>query len=472
MEIHIKKTGSHAFFGGLLICHIVLLISFNPVAIEASEWEAGVASVTVTPEESVWMAGYGGRKKPSEGKIHDLHVKALALEGPGSNRIVIITADLIGFSREFSNNISKEIRKRFGLPREALFFNASHTHCGPVIRLPKIPVYKMPEEYVVKAHHYIEWLEKRVIRVISEALNNMKPAELSFSSITPTPFAVCRRFPTPEGIVYRSSPSSYYTSGPRDDVVPVLKVTDPAGNIKAILFGYACHPITLNIYQFCGDYPGFAQQYIEEAYPGATALFVQGCAGQLVPNARYQIEYAMGHGRALAVAVTKALDGEQIPISGPLISAYDEIALDVQPIPEREVLEKDLKSDNSSTSEQAAFLLEKLNNNETIETSVPCPLQVVHFGKELLLIGLCGEPVVEYSLKLKSEYMTYQFVWVSGYSNDEVYYLPTWKILREGGYEAQGARVGTPQPIPFSETVEERVLEGVRRLVKNVSAGR
>ena len=42
-------------------------------------WKAGVATVVITPERSMWMAGYAARNKPSEGKIHDLHAKALAL---------------------------------------------------------------------------------------------------------------------------------------------------------------------------------------------------------------------------------------------------------------------------------------------------------------------------------------------------------------------------------------------------------
>ncbi|MBA7473193.1 hypothetical protein ES707_08528 [subsurface metagenome] len=469
MKTYFKTKSLRKFFYEALICLFAYIILFSPCVIEASEWKAGIASIVITPEEPVWMAGYSGRKEPSQGKIHDLYVKALALEDSEGNRVVITTADLIGVSRDFSNSVSQEIFKRFGLPREVLLFNTSHTHCGPEVRFYKKSFYDIPEKYLKKIDSYTKWLEKKYIEVISKAISDMKPAGLSFSSANPTPFAVSRRLPSPEGIIYRSGPSSYYTGGSRDDVVPVLKVTDTAGNIKGILFGYACHPITLRRNQLCGDYPGFAQCYIEELYPGATAFFVQGCSGELVPNARYQVEYAMGHGKSLAEAVKKALDGEQISINGQLKCAYDEVTLDFQPVPERKILEENLNSNNTAIRHKSAFLLEKLDKNVTIETTLPCPLQVIRFGKELLLIGLCGEPVADYAVKLKSEFLTHKFVWVAGYCNYEFGYLPTWKVLMEGGYEGGGAMVHMPFPGPFTETVEKRVLEGVHRLVKSVS---
>ncbi|MBT4484945.1 MAG: hypothetical protein HOC71_14845 [Candidatus Latescibacteria bacterium] len=469
MKPVVNTIGCHTLLLLILFCQFLLVTIFNPVSIEAAEWKAGVATVSVIPEKPMWMAGYGSRDKPSEGKIHDLNLKALALEDPEGNRIVITTVDLIGVTREFSNTVSKEIQKRFGLERKDLLFNASHTHCGPESRLPIL--FYIPEDWGIKIEAYVKFLERRYVDVISEAINNLKSSRLTFSRATPVPFAVSRRFPSPKGILYRSGPSSYYTGGPRDDITPVLKVADLDGNITAILFGYACHPITLggNVYQFSGDYPGYAQRFIEEAFPNATALFVQGCAGQLVPNARFQLEYAMGHGKALAKAVIEAVDGEQITINGPIESAYDEVLLDFEPLPDRKIIEENLKSDDYRVKRKAAYFLKKMDNNEPIESTIPFPLQTMRFGNELLLIGIFGETVVEYAVQLKSDFLTYDFVWVAGYCNHSVGYLPPWRIQREGGYEGGGSMQHMPVTGPFTETVESRVLEGVRRLVKDVS---
>ena len=230
-----KLTGFHKFLMFVLCLFVFAVFSISST--QAAEWKAGKAAVVITPEEPVWMGGYGGRTKPFEGKTHDLYVKALAIDDPEGNRVVIVTADILGFTIDFSNSVYKEINKRFGLPREALLFNTTHTHCGPAVPLFKISLYDMPEEEEEKIDTYMKWLKLRYIQVISEAISDLKPAVLSFSSGTPTPFAVCRRFPTPEGIVYRSGPSSYYTGGPRDDIVPVLKIADTAGQRQAIRFG-------------------------------------------------------------------------------------------------------------------------------------------------------------------------------------------------------------------------------------------
>ncbi|HOW86459.1 MAG TPA: hypothetical protein P5119_11400 [Candidatus Aminicenantes bacterium] len=454
----------------------IMAISLFPDVQTASaqQWQAGVASTVITPREPIWLGGYGGRETPALGKIHDLHLKALALSDPRGNRAVIVTADLIGFSREYTEAVTAEITKKFDLPREAMLINTSHTHCGPETRSERDAVLGMPDEYKIKNARYVEELKGVCVETVGKALKDMKPALVTFAgNEMSAPFAVCRRVPTPHGIEYHSAPSSYYTGGPRDDTVPVLKVAAPDGKLRAALFGYACHPITLSIDYYCGDYPGFAQQYVEEAYPGAVAMFMQGCGAQLVPNARFQIEYAQGHGRTLADAVKKALDGPQTEISGPLRCAYREPLLQFKPLPDRGVLEEAAKSKNNIPAAplldpaKAALILKMMDKGEKIPTTVPCPVQAISFGKELLLVGLSGETVVDYSVSLKTEFQG-RFVWVAGYCNSVFGYLPSWKIVREGGYEGGRAFSYTLYPGPFAEDVESRTLTAVREAVKAV----
>lgn len=431
-------------------------------------WEAGAASIVITPEQPMYLEGYVPAKIASE-KVHDVYAKALALSDPAGNRVVIVTADLIGYDYGFTAGIAEEVKKKFGLPREAILFNASHTHSGPAIFPAEWQrIYGYTPEEVEKVTAYIGWARERFVRVIGDALSGMKPAVVSFASAQPVPFAMSRRFPTETGISYHSTPATQYPGGSRDDTVPVLRVSSPDGKVRAVLFGYACHPITMSFDKFCGDYPGFAQRYIEEAYPGAVALFMQGCGGELVPNARYQIEYAMGHGRALFDAVKSALEGPQTPVTGPLACAYTETTLNLQPAPDRKTLEEQAKSDNAVIRNKAAFLLETLDKNGKIESSIRCPLQAIRFGKELLLVGISGETVVEYAAALKSENLT-QFTWVAGYCNYVYAYLPTWRILKEGGYEGGEAIRYTPFSGPFLDDVETRVLAGAREVVKKVS---
>src|SRR6516162_543642 len=118
------------------IASVLLLLSasVSATAAEPAGWKAGVAVQVITPEQPMWMAGYGNRNKPAEGKLTDLYVKVLALEDPHGNRMVLLTSDLVGIPRSLSEPVSEEGRKRTGLPRERLMLTVSHTHCGPVLR--------------------------------------------------------------------------------------------------------------------------------------------------------------------------------------------------------------------------------------------------------------------------------------------------------------------------------------------------
>src|SRR5438067_881627 len=122
---------------------------FSSLAAHAAEptsdsFRAGVASRVITPTEPQWMAGYGNRNKPAEGKLHDLHVKALALEDANGGKLVLLTSDLVGIPRSLSHAAAAEVQRRTGLPRERLLLTASHTHCGPVIQDSLLDMYDMP----------------------------------------------------------------------------------------------------------------------------------------------------------------------------------------------------------------------------------------------------------------------------------------------------------------------------------------
>ena len=93
---------------------------FGPSSARAAEpeteWKAGAASVVITPEEPMWMAGYAGRDKPSEGKVHDLNAKALALEDARGTRLVIVTLDLISVPRDMRDWLEEQVGREYRLP--------------------------------------------------------------------------------------------------------------------------------------------------------------------------------------------------------------------------------------------------------------------------------------------------------------------------------------------------------------------
>jgi neutral ceramidase len=383
---------------------------------EAPPWKAGAASVAITPEAPLRMAGYAARKEPALGAEQDLFAKALAVEDSRGARVVFVTLDLIGVRAELRDAVAEELQKKHGLPPEALVMNASHTHCGPS--------YNHDE-----AKPYFESLKEKVAAVAGQALERLAPASLSYS-FAKCGFAMNRRTPTDAG--YRNHPNPF---GPVDHTVPVLRVADPDGTLQAVLFGYACHNTTMGFRYWLGDYAGYAQQYFEEDHPGVTALFLMGCGGDQNPYPRSELKYAQMHGRSLATAVEAALETNQStprhqqPLEGPLRVALETV---------------------------------ELKFAESDRPPVAYPVQVVQFGDALTMVALGSEVVIDYALRLKDELGEHggPAVWVAGYSNFYDGYIPSRRILLEGGYEAQSR--------PWAPTLEERIVAKTHELVERL----
>lgn len=436
-----------------------ILVLLGTTYATGAEWKAGVAQVAITPAQALRLAGYASRKKPASGRIHDLRAKALVIEDRSQTRLVVITLDLIAIPRRLATKVATQVEARFSLPRASLLFNASHTHCGPEVRLDRGEFLGLPAPEVEKIAAYRPRLEGQLVELIASALKDLSPAVLENARGRAT-FARNRRFPTPQGFVNRR-----YDDGPVDHDVPVLRVTDPNGTPRAILFGYACHNTTLSFHQWCGDYAGFAQIDLEEKFPNAVALFVTGCGGDQNPYPRRTLDLARQHGRSLADAVTTALEHPE-RVRPPLRVAFGEATLDFKPLPARDVLERSLHATNVYEQRKAKYLLHQLDTDEGVRTTYPVPVQAARFGDDLLLIALGGEAVVDYAHRIKKELAAHaRQVWAAGYSNDVFGYLPSLRVLKEGGYEAEGATLYGPLPGPFTETVEERVLTVVRQLV-------
>jgi neutral ceramidase len=437
-------------------------------------WKAGVATVVTTPEQSMWMAGYAARTKPSEGKVHDLHAKALALEDARGTRFVIVTVDLIGFPREFRDAVEKEVGARYGLRPEALLLNASHTHCGPEVRAWRATqAWDLPPEQIELGKKYSDALQVKIVDLVGRALQDLAPAQLSYLHGRAA-IAMNRRSATGRGYTIAPNPD-----GPVDHDVPVLLVTTPDGKTtRAILFGYACHNTTLDFYQFCGDYAGFAQQYVEETHPGAVALFMIGCGGDQNPTPRRTLEWAKQHGRALANGVEQALVAQSRPVRGPLKLALGEATLELSPPPSVEELKQQAASSNKYERRHAEQLLDELEKTGRTRSTYPYLVQVAQFGDDLTMVGLAGEVVVDYSLRLKAELAgsaaaawKSPALWVAGYCNEVFGYVPSERVLQEGGYEARDSILYYDITVtPFEPSVEKLIVDKVHELVQQVRA--
>jgi hypothetical protein len=255
-------------------------------------------------------------------------------------------------------------------------------------------------------------------------------------------------------------------SGIVDNDVPVLKVERPDGSTKALLFGYACHCTTLGATdEVSGDWAGYAQECLERAYPGTAALFVTGCGADANPNPRGADMYVQQHGLALAGSVARVLNEAMISVTGSISAAFDRADLPLGPLPKREEIEARLTNSSPAVVRSGKRLLAMLDRGPSLPRSYPCPVQVLRFGRELTLVGLGGEVVADYSWRLRRE-LPHERLWTAGYCNDVFAYVPSVRVLIEGGYEADTNLIYYGLPTRFAPEVEDVLVQKVLALVK------
>lgn len=439
---------------------ILLLVLFACTA-AAADYKAGLARVAITPEKPIYMSGYADRKHASEGVLQDLWAKALAIEDAKGARVVIVTTDLIGLPRNISDLVAARVEKEFGLDRARLTLNSSHTHTGPLIRRNLEMMFDLnPEERQV-VDEYANKLIENLVSVIGAALKDMAPANLYFGKGRAT-FGVNRRQATPNGVKIGEN-----AKGPTDLDVPVLKVNGADGKLRAVLFGYACHNTTLTgqFYKISGDYAGFAQSAIEKANPGATAMFMMLCGADQNPNPRSKLELAEQHGETLAAEVNRVLAQNLDHVRGPLRVAFQIVELGFAPNT-RETYESRLNDTNVWRVRHAKAMLAEYDAGHPIRR-YPYPVQAIQFGRDLTLLALGGEVVVDYALRVKSEYGAKGII-VAGYSNDVMSYIPSVRVLKEGGYEPDTSMIYYGLPGPYDQEVEERIFTTIHQVMKRV----
>lgn len=435
----------------------------------ADGWRAGVAKVVITPERPMPMAGYASRgAKHAEGKLTELWAKALVIQDGAGSRGVLVTIDLVGIERKLSEAICEALQNRYGFERQQIVLACSHTHTGPVVAKNLRPMhYQLFDEADRKlVDDYATVLESKIVQVVGAAVDSLAPAELSWGQGT-AGFAVNRRNNPEKEVPARREQNAL--QGPFDHDVPVLTVRR-ADQLAAIVFGYACHCTVLSSMQWSGDYAGFAQQELEAAHPGTIAMFWAGCGADQNPLPRREEELARQYGHELAASVEAVLTQPLAKIDPGLATSYAEIPLKFGDLPTREMLQSDSQSSNQYVAARAKSLLAKLDAGTPLSSIYPYPVTYWRLGRQVDWFFLGGEVTVEYALRTKAELggdaAPAPGVWVTAYAQDVMAYIPSRKVLFEGGYEGGGAMVYYGLPTAWSADVEEQILTEIHRQAK------
>ncbi len=403
-----------------------------PAVAGDAPWKIGFAAEKITPEEPIPMSGYASRKEPFEDVTQDLWTKAMAFEDAAGNRAVLVTMDLAAIFEPWSSQVVARLKETAGLERRQILLNCSHTHAGPVIAVPD----GGDAEIAARVERYLTRLEDQIVTCATKAVQSMEPATLSWGKGF-APFVMNRREFILNGVRLGNQ-----FSGLSDRTLPVLVARKAdSGDPMGVLFQVACHNTTLggkNL-SISGDFAGFAQAYFEEAHPGVPALFMAGCAGDANPYPRGTLEHAKQHGRTTADEVGRLLETEDelTPLEGPLTTVFGEVDLPFDgPISEEGAREL------AEGSRYQKYIGEKLlalyEAGGAPAAALPATQQAVwQFGEGLTLVALSSEVVVDY-VKLLENRLGPLNLWVGAYSHVTWGYLPSKRVLKEGGYETRG----------------------------------
>ncbi|WP_342237431.1 hypothetical protein [Inquilinus sp. OTU3971] len=414
---------------------------------------AGAAVIDVTPPAGLAMSGFAARTSPATGAHDPLTVRAVAV-----GETALVVADAIGLHEDSC----RRIRDRAGLAAGHLIVAATHTHGGPVAMPGRLGTGPDPA--------WLQRLEDACVQVAAEARAARRPARLGFGMGADPGIARNRR----------------HAGGPVDPALPVLRIREEGGAAIAVLACHALHPVVLGADNtlFTADYPGAVRRHLEAAHPGAVAIFLTGCTGDINTGhpAHASISTAPRPDRTFAEAerigariAQSALQAPEQPLGGDIRAASTELMLPLaRTETEAPVVLADAWRREAAAADpaRAALLRCWIDWAERVAPRplAPWPARVTLFDwGGARLIGLPGEIFARTGLDLRraldgdplaGRTMTF------GFADGCPGYIPPAGEYRHGGYEVEEAHRYYGLPAAFAPGAAERLVDAAIGLTR------
>jgi neutral ceramidase len=444
---------------------ILVLTVVTPALFAQDLVPVGVSVIDITPDYPIRMVGYESRKSESTGIASRLKARALAIGADGDaggGPAVLVAVDNCAVGSKVTAEVAERLKLKVNLKRERFVVCSTHTHCAPGLASGLDYIYgnPLPADQRSRIDRYTRELTDAIEKAALAALARRLPASLAWGQ-GQAGFAANRRvLKDGRWIGFGVNPN-----GPVDHSLPVLRATDPSGKVRAVLFGYACHCTTLGgeFMQLCAEWTGYACDEIERQAPGAIALAIIGCGADANPEPRRNLDDAKNHGLAAGKEVNRLIESRLAPLPGRIECRLRTLELPLEPGPDRIKLEQQT-NDRGAPGFLARTLIERLARGESLPTAVPYVTQTWCFGDDLAMVFLAGEVVVDYALRLKWE-TDRDRLWVAAYSNDVPCYIPSRRILSEGGYEADFSMTYYGWPSRLAPATEDLIIQAVHGIL-------
>lgn len=401
--------------------------------------KAGIAKHNVTPPVGVDLTGYVARTGPSN-KVHDdLFATAMVLDD-GTKRIGIIAIDLVGTDMAQDAALRDAISKATGIEPRNLLIASSHTHAGPAVGV--LRECGEPDEAATRR------LWSQIVAAAKEANENLVEARLSYARAE-SDLARNRR-----SWVIAAKAQQSPTSGVITDREVGGLLVEMEGRPSAVIFNYACHGVVLggDNLEISADWIGAAREALEASGSIETALFLQGCCGNINPPTHGAFDEVKRAGESVAKPLLDALATAK-PIDDPKIKvAWKEVELPYMELPSEQELAQEItfRRIEIEKAQAGGASIELKVHKAHLGWAQDALKMVVEGGPESVRVGLQaisidgvvlatlpGEPFCEYGLEFRKA--TKSGVMPVGYANGNIGYIPTAEAYKEGGYEVDDA---------------------------------
>lgn len=467
---------------------------------------AGIARVDITPPVPIDCMGFVRRSEPAIDVLAPLTATALVVhDDETDDRVAIVAFDLVGIGVEQGRRVRHQIGELIGCPAENVLLNYSHTHAGPHTfgDGPKLGGDLRHVNEVERA--YIESIPHLLVSAAHRAKLDLEPVRIGAATGSADGISVNRRERTADGRTILG----WNPDGVLDTDVPVVRIDRADGTAKAVLVGFACHPVVLGgEHPMVGpDYPGAVRDVIESA-TGATCMFLMGAAGDVLPlegfhehegperrfgeRVAYEALAAFSRIRTSDTTIERIEYGSVTPITlfrhvpvsdtppQRVGGATEVVEFPLKPLPDLETIERELDDYRSAVEAARADGADQARLNPldyhviwaesarqqlldgTAQTSVDGTLQVIRIG-DVAFAAIPGEPFNEIGLAVKAQSAA-PFTFVCGYSNEYIAYFPTAAEYPHGGYEPGYSHHNSRRLEQVDHTCEERIVSTLTNL--------
>lgn len=448
-EVFLMQRAIRSVVACLVLLPLFVLV-VSAAASEPCTHEVGLAKVDITPDYNIRLSGFAFRQTESTGVREHIYARALAIRAKASmESSVMVAVESIGVPLYLRDEVAMRLRTKKGIANEQFAVCSTHSHTAPVVDkvLPTMFGAPLPQDHQKRVEQYTQELTDKIEQAALAALADMRPARLAYG-IGKVGFAINRRT----------------RGGPVDHDLPVLSITDPNGTVRGVWLNYACHCVVLSDYKVSGDWAGYASKVLERLLPTSTVLVSIGCGADSNPQSGVtgdKAGVAEQYGHEVAAEVERLLRTPLTPIHDDVNCHIDKIQLPLQSLPTREQW-VERATEPSYPGYHAKVMLQRLEAGQKLPTKIPLVVQTWKFGRTLAMVFISGEVVVDYSLRLKRQFDPTR-LWVNSYSNDVPCYIPSERILREGGYEGGGAMVYYGWPAPLAPGLEDEIVGTVEK---------